>query len=242
MRSDPTDIPDIVAHRGLHTDWPENSLGAMKAAWNAGFEWCECDIHLAADGQPVVIHDETLDRTTTGRGAVSKYFGDELRQLHLWDRSRKPTGEKLATLVQLLDAMPADAGLLIEIKPSLQFHELQSILRLINGRRCILQSFNRPNVEKVSQCDIRTPTAWLVDDADSLISDGHVVPSPFTSINADYRTLNGPAVRLLHEAGKRVGAWTVNKELDIRSMLAMGIDTIISDQPAAVARLMYGTG
>ena len=68
--------PTIVAHRGLHRQDPENSLAAAVAALRAGFEWIECDVWPSADGVPVLIHDETLDRTTTATGRVGdrKWF------------------------------------------------------------------------------------------------------------------------------------------------------------------------
>jgi glycerophosphoryl diester phosphodiesterase len=56
--------PIVVAHRGLHDEHPENSLRAFLAAWEAGVEWCECDVRGSREHEPFVIHDETLERTT----------------------------------------------------------------------------------------------------------------------------------------------------------------------------------
>ena len=76
-------MPIIVAHRGLHHDYPENSLGAFRAAWGAGIEWCECDVQESADGELVVIHDPTLERTTEGSGRVSDLPVSALKGLRL---------------------------------------------------------------------------------------------------------------------------------------------------------------
>ncbi|MGA2232917.1 MAG: glycerophosphodiester phosphodiesterase [Tepidisphaeraceae bacterium] len=94
----------VVAHRGLHSVHPENSLAAFAAAWQAGIKWCECDVHATADGVPVVIHDETLERTTAMRGLVRETEWAELSDV-------------VPTLRQVLAAMPGDCGMLIEIKP-----------------------------------------------------------------------------------------------------------------------------
>src|SRR5271156_5650201 len=86
--------PIIVAHRGLHGELPENSLAAMVAAWDAGILWCECDVHLSRDGEAIVIHDETLDRTTTGQGPVGEFSLKQLEELRLRDRTGKPTSHR----------------------------------------------------------------------------------------------------------------------------------------------------
>lgn len=231
-------IPRLVAHRGLHDRWPENSLAAMTAAWNDGIDWCECDIHLSADGQAVVIHDSTLDRTTTGKGDVAKHTWDELRRFRLRGKSRMPTDQPIPGLEELLVAMPPNGGLLIEIKAKMRWHEVQGILGLIRGHRCMLQAFDAQIMDLVCRCDTAIPTGWLVDDVGKAVPYGATVDLPYAAVNADYRSLNGLVVRQLHEAGRFVGAWTVNEEVDISSMLAMGVDTIITDRPATVARLM----
>src|SRR5437763_1108323 len=95
----------FVAHRGLHLEFPENSLAAFCEAWKKGIRWCECDVHLSADDQPVVIHDDTLDRTTSGRGAVASKTVWELHSLGV------------PSLGEVIKAMPPSACLMVEYKP-----------------------------------------------------------------------------------------------------------------------------
>jgi glycerophosphoryl diester phosphodiesterase len=238
MRECPSDVPDIVAHRGLHLEYPENSIGAMKAAWKAGFQWAECDIQLSADKQFVVLHDEKLDRTTTGRGVVSKFTWSDLQSLSLRAAGGKVTAEKLPSLSQLLEAMPADAGLLIEIKAAFSRADMERLLEMLKPHRFILQSFKLENMTLVHQCNPRIASAFLVDDAAKLIQETQIKSIPGASINANFKSLDVTAVRQLHDAGKWAGAWTVNTEDDIRRMLSISIDTIITDEPARVAHLM----
>ena len=230
-------IPSIVAHRGLHSRQPENSLSAMEAAWEGGVDWCECDIQLSSDGQFVVLHDDKLDRTTTGQGVMSNFTWEELQKLWLRGAGKKSTGEKLPLLQQLLDAMPQHAGLLIEIKPVLTREPMKRVLELVKGRRCMLQSFARENLVLLEAIGVDFPTAWLVDDAFSAVTDGNLVPVPCTAVYTGHKNLNSILVQHIRGNGRAVGCWTVNTDADIRRVVGLGVDTIITDQPARVMRI-----
>src|SRR6476661_5043820 len=98
----PLRAPTIVAHRGLHHDAPENSQAALVAALKAGFRWVECDVWDSLDGFPVVIHDESLERTTTGTGLVHQRRLDELRAMRLRNgRDEFWPNERVLTLDEL---------------------------------------------------------------------------------------------------------------------------------------------
>lgn len=240
MRECPSDVPDIVAHRGLHAEYPENSIGAMKAAWEAGFQWAECDIHLSSDKEFVVVHDDKLDRTTTGKGKVADFQWSQLQELSLRGAGGKVTAEKIPSLEQLLAARPASAGLMVEIKASFTRGDIERLLELLRPHRFIVQSFNLENIKLVHACNPRISMAYLVDDAAKLIREADVKSIPGASINANFKSLDVDGVRRLHDAGKWAGAWTVNSEADIRRMIESNVDTIISDEPGRVARLLAG--
>src|SRR5688572_6883761 len=90
--------PLVAAHRGGAALWPENSLTAFRGAIALGIDALEFDVHLTADGEVVVIHDATLDRTTTGRGAVRGATLAQIRTFRLVDRAGVPTTETVPTL------------------------------------------------------------------------------------------------------------------------------------------------
>ncbi|WP_372639440.1 glycerophosphodiester phosphodiesterase family protein [Ancylomarina sp.] len=92
----------VVAHRGDWTNAPENSLQAIKNAIEIGVDILEIDVRLTKDKVPVVIHDKTLDRTTTGSGKVSKFTLNDLKGIFLTDREGKPTFHKIPTLDEAL--------------------------------------------------------------------------------------------------------------------------------------------
>ena len=108
--------PLIVAHRGLHADLPENSVAALTAAWAAGVEWAECDVRASADGTLYLIHDEMLDRTTTGCGAIARAVGSRL-DVRLTDRRHRPTGHRLPKLTDALAAIRCQAVRPIVFEP-----------------------------------------------------------------------------------------------------------------------------
>lgn len=100
----------VIAHRGASGHWPENSLLAFRQALEAGANWLELDIHRSADGELVVIHDPSLQRTTSGRGLVAKQTLTELRQLDVGQ------GEKIPLLTEVLDLAAGRATVNIELK------------------------------------------------------------------------------------------------------------------------------
>ena len=113
----PVPQPLVAAHRGGALLWPENSLTAFRQALALGVDYLETDVHLTADGEVVVLHDPTLDRTTTGSGRVRAARLADLSSVRLRDRSGGVTQDAVPTLGQLLDLLaPSAAQLLLEIK------------------------------------------------------------------------------------------------------------------------------
>jgi glycerophosphoryl diester phosphodiesterase len=107
----------LAAHRGGAALWPENSLLAFREALALGVDLLELDVHLSADGVPVVVHDASLERTTEGTGAVGERPAAELTRLRLRGPDGAITGERLPTLDDVLALVaPTRAGLLVEVK------------------------------------------------------------------------------------------------------------------------------
>ena len=110
----------IVAHRGASAHAPENTIPSFELAVRQGADAIELDVHLSADGQVAVIHDETLERTTTGSGSVASLTMDQIRSLdagaRFGDGSFAGQGLRVPTLPEVLDWLPQGVGLVIEIK------------------------------------------------------------------------------------------------------------------------------
>src|SRR5256884_3146607 len=130
----------VAAHRGGAQLWPENSLLAFDNALGLGVDAVETDAHMTSDGEIVVIHDPTLDRTTMGRGAISELATTDVTAARLKDRAGRTTDERVPTLAQLLDLLaPQRAQLLLEIKVDARNRRYPGIeekaLALLRSRR-----------------------------------------------------------------------------------------------------------
>jgi glycerophosphoryl diester phosphodiesterase len=218
--------PLIVAHRGIHHALPENSREAIGKALDDSF-WVELDVHAAADGVPVVIHDDTLDRTTTATGPVWARTSAELKHVALHG------GGLLPTLEDCL-ARKGD-GWLVEIKPHGAHELIRRTYDLLCGRPFVIQSFDPDNVRyaaKLWDC----PAALLVGNQQELDA---ALAGKWDAVNFHHRLLTSELVQRFRDQGTGVGAWTVNEEADIRRVIDLGVDTIISDNPWRVREMVY---
>jgi glycerophosphoryl diester phosphodiesterase len=246
--------PLVAAHRGGAALWPENSLTAFRGAIALGVDALEFDVHLTADGEVVVIHDATLDRTTTGRGPVRSLMLAQLRTHRLRDRTGVPTEDSVPTLGQVLDlARPTPLMVLPEIKLDLTRSPYPDIERrvveLLRARgllgRASVQSFDDGTLRRVRALEPAARTMLLVSrmrmtaygrsSADAV---RWAVDAGAADLGIDYRLIDGRLVAAARAAGVRLAAWTVNADDDVRRMGALGVDLIMSDRPDQARRLL----
>jgi glycerophosphoryl diester phosphodiesterase len=232
--------PNIVAHRGYHSTHPENSLSAFRSAERLGCAWVECDVHASADGVPIVIHDDTLDRTTSGTGRVADRVCSDLSSMRLKFGDRL-TGEPVPTLPRLLAALRPETGILVELKPHDSPGLVRNVLKMLRAERrpWVLQSFDPANLLEVRARDPGAPMALLVEDAAGL---ERAVGEAWPCVNADHVLLNADVVGSLRARGAGVGAWTVNAEPDLRRAVALGLDWLITDEPLLARELCNAAG
>jgi glycerophosphoryl diester phosphodiesterase len=245
--------PLIAAHRGGALLWPENSLLAFRNALALGVEFLETDVHLTADGEVVVLHDPTLDRTTTGRGAVSSAKLADLAGIRLKAADGGVTGERIPRLAELLDLLaPSPAQLLLEIKvgegraayPGIE----EKVLGLVRARglrdRVFIMAFEEATLARVRVLDAESRTVFLVSRG--RVQASGVAPREAvrwatavraTVLGIDHRAIDADVVAAARAAGVRVAAWTVNEERDLRRVLGLGVDVVISDRPDLARRL-----
>jgi glycerophosphoryl diester phosphodiesterase len=215
--------PIIVAHRGLHERHPENSLAAFSAAWENGIAWCECDVQLSADGVAVVIHDETLERTTTGKGPVIAQSWSALAKLRLLDSDGNPTDQLIPSLDQILRT-PRGCRVMVETKPLLG-DRILAIAEKVLKKRGLLQSFHATDMELARRAlGRRMDCAVLADEPVE-------VPDPVRRLHVDYRALDKKKMARLTAAGIALGAWTVNDSNQIRKLIRWGVAAIVTDRP-----------
>lgn len=222
----------IWAHRGAGGYAPENTLAAFRLAAEQGADGVELDVQLSADGQVVVMHDETVDRTTNGHGAVKDLTAAELHGLDAGD------GEPVPTLAEVFELLgPTGLRVNVELKNSIEPYpgledKVDDLIREHGfAHRVVLSSFNHLSVRRVAEAG-RRPAGLLFAEPlyDPARYATHVGAA---AIHPDARSLslNLDAIQQCHAAGVKVNVWTVNEEADLRAVLGWGVNAIITNYP-----------
>jgi glycerophosphoryl diester phosphodiesterase len=244
----------IAAHRGGAGLWPEASLLAFRQALGLGVDFLEFDLHMTRDGELVVIHDATLDRTTTAQGAVHDLTLTQLAPARIRARDGSVTDEPVPTFAELLDlAAPAAVEILPEIKVGLDGKPYLGIeakvIALLRARgmlgRAIVQAFEASTIRRLLTVEPTLRTMLLVSRA--RVQREHAAPGDVvrwvkelgaTDLGMDHRIVDAAVITEARKAGIRVSAWTVNDEIDLRRMFGLGVDVVMTDRPDLAKRLL----
>jgi len=246
--------PLVAAHRGGAALWPENSVLAFREALALGVDVLEFDVHLSADGEVVVLHDTTLDRTTTGRGPVRDVPLAALDALRLRTRDGQVTAERIPTLAQVLDlAAPTRVAILPEIKAGADGRPYpgieEKVLALLGARgllaRATVQAFAPETIQRVRALAPGVRTMLLVGrgriDRERVAPAAAVrwtVEVSATDLGIDHRLVDRSVVDAARRASIKLAVWTVNDESDMRRMVELGVDVIMSDRPDLLRRVV----
>ena len=224
--------PRVFAHRGLHLDAPENTAGSFRAAIAAGATFIETDVVGSKDGFAIISHDTTLDRISTRTGRVSDHTAAELADIDLG-------GEGFLTLAQALEQFPT-ARFNIDVKEA---NAIDGVVIAVNDAeaqdRVLIASFN---AQRRRATTARLPgvasspsaTEFLVIAAAAAV--GLATPLPLVHALQIPERANGitfvneKLVERYHRAGLEVHVWTVNDDVTMRRLLALGVDGIITDR------------
>lgn len=245
-----------LAHRGGGMLAPEATLAAFAAAAEAGTDVLEMDVHLSADGALVVIHDRTVDRTTDGSGAVGELRLDELRALNAGHRFRGPDGEfpyrgervAIPTFEEVQAAHP-DLPFVVEMKT---LDTAEPLCRAIReaGRedRTLVAAFGRESLERFRSVCPAVATGGSFGEvvvflAMSMGRIAGLYHPPFDALlvsetSGPLRVVTPGLLRSARQAGLPVIVWTVNRAEDMSRLLALGVDGILTDDPATLAAVI----
>jgi glycerophosphoryl diester phosphodiesterase len=244
----------VGAHRGGARLWPENSLLAFRNALGLGVDYVETDVHLTADGTVVLIHDPTLDRTTTGRGPVGAATLADLAPLRLRGLDGSATEERVPTLASLLELLaPTRTDLLLEVKvaanharyPGIEERVLEVLRAAGFAPRVLAMAFERETVARFRALDPAIRTALLIGRGQVIrggvpaaTSLAWAVEVGAVAVGLDHRLLDAGVVAAARAAGLGIAAWTVDSERDLRRVIDLGVDVVISDRPDVARRLL----
>ena len=231
----------VYAHRGASHYAPENTLPAFDLAARQGADGIELDVHLTRDDQLVVIHDETLDRTTDGTGWVKDHTLAELKTLCADNHMPGFADARIPTLREVLELVrPTGLRVNIELKTSILWYDgiEQKTLELVQAMgmqdRVIYSSFNHYSIEKVRQLAPGAETAYLYSD---IICDveryaaAHGVRGLHPGL---WNVKMGDLLQVYLNSGLAVRVWTVNDARDLRWLMEAGADVITNDPRLAL--------
>ena len=245
-----TGWPVNVGHRGASVRLPENTLASFRAAVEAGAGGLELDVRLTRDGHPVVMHDARVDRTTDGFGAVSGMTLAEVRRLDAGG-SGGPD-ERVPTLREVLQAFP-EACVNIDIKderaPGVEAVVLGVVREAGATGRVLVVSAHHGGVRRFRKLDGDGPDTGAsrleigVFYGLSLMRLERLVRPAYAALQVpvDYGSFHIVSPRFIeaaHSRGVRVDVWTINEPGQMRELLDLGVDSIMTDNPETLAKVL----
>lgn len=233
---------DTVAHRGAAGYAPENTIAAFDKGLEMKADYIEIDVQRSKDGELVVIHDTTVDRTTDGTGRVGDLTLDQLRSLDAGSfKGEQFAGEKIPTFDEVLDRYHGKIGILIEMKaPELYPGIEESVAQELKERnldkpqndKIILQSFNFDSMKKMDKLLPEVPIGVLT------YSQAHATDQALQEFasyadyfNPSYGLVTKELVDKVHELGMEIQSWTVRSPEAAQFLIDMKVDGIITDYP-----------
>ncbi len=248
----PWPYPRLVAHRGGGKLAPENTLASIRVGQALGYRMHEFDVKLSRDGVAFLLHDATLERTTSGWGNACDFTWTELAKLDAGAWHSEPfRGERLASFEEAARLLRSKSTLAnVEIKPSPGFERItgekvaREAERLWSGADAapILSSFSFEALMAAKDAAPALPRAWLTKEF-TAEDWGRLDELAAASLNTDHRKVASLDIARLHDRGYRVMLYTVNEVLAAEQLFAAGADGLFTDNleefaarfPAAIA-------
>lgn len=233
------------AHRGFSGKYPENTMLAFEKAIAEGVDGIELDVQLTKDGEVVIIHDETIDRTTNGKGYVVEYTYEELSK---FDASYVYTGKmgfnKIPTLREYFELVK-DLDIVTNIELKTGINEYLGIEEKVWDMikefglqdRIIISSFNHFSVMRMKKLAPEMKYGFLSEDW--IIDAGKYTHSHGVQCyHPRFNNLIPEVIDELKSYGLEINTWTVNKEEDMRYLISHGIDAIIGNYPDLAKKII----
>lgn len=222
-------------HRGARGHAPENTLKAIERGIALGADWIEVDVHVSADGQPVVIHDRWLDRSTSGRGLVADACWEALRGLDAGE------GERIPLLEEVFECVAGRAGLNVEIKGAGASDAVVHVAQRWVGRagwsqdRLLVSSFDHRQLAAVRRAAPELYLGALVGGVPlDLAACAEALSARSIHLSVDF--LDPALIADAQQRGLRVYVYTANEPDDIARCRRFGVDGVFTDYPERVAQ------
>lgn len=217
----------VYAHRGASREFPENTLAAFRRAVELGTPGIELDVHLTRDGVAVVMHDETVDRTTNGTGALAEL---DLSDLVTLDAGQ---GEKVPTLEQVIAVVAGKTHLNIEVKANAAASEVLRIAKSSPTLDWAISSFDWDVLRYAFAQDETIPLWPLgIGATEDILALAEEIRAP--QLNLLDHAIDADIIAFLKERGLGTWVWTVNDPQRAKDLAAWGAIGICTDDPAVI--------
>lgn len=258
-------IPVVVAHRGDSKNYPENTLEAFQSAVRMQVDVIETDVHLSKDGHIVIWHDPTLDRNTNGTGRVEDHTLSELKKIDAGYNFTTDNGKtypfrgkgiQIATLAEALESSPSQRfNVDLKSKNSAIVDAFEEVVVAHKAEsRVLCASFHLSNLKLMRRKNSAILTSLTTIEVLSLLLQQKLRILPKTLKGKRTIVLQVPVkqwgitvitpafIKAFHERGAIIQVWTINDEKQMRTLLSMGVDSIMTDDPATVIRVATEMG
>lgn len=236
---------NIIGHRGAKGEAPENTLSGFHYLMALGIRQVEFDIHVSADGQLIVIHDKTLERTTNGIGFIKNKTQAELASLDACHQTSPqwPNNDGVPSLAEVLALLKDFDHLQLEVKTEspedclIVAQQLPALWQTF-GSRAVTTSFNIDYLRLMQQTQPQIPRGLLVEeyfqgDIITLAQElGCILIAPH------HRLLTAELVSRAHQLGLTVSTWTVDEPERMLALRAMRLDSMITNVPTLAMKVL----
>jgi glycerophosphoryl diester phosphodiesterase len=236
--------PLVTSHAACKGHAPENTLAGIEAALRLGVDAIEIDVHATADGVPVLLHDDTVDRTTDGRGDIRQMTFERARSLDAGAKQFVPQfhGARIPSLAEVLDLTRGKALLQIEIKEPDIEPQVAAVVRAADAiSDCEVHSFGWRIVKEMRAVEPRMAAMHLTDSRRVVDWEqyfGFVLSLHAQGVSVHYTSATPERVRAGQRRGLTFMVWTVDEERDIAAMVDAGADSICSNFPDVVSSVL----
>jgi glycerophosphoryl diester phosphodiesterase len=221
-----------IAHRGASAFYPENTLRAFIAAAELGVDMCEFDVRMTRDGEVVVIHDATVNRTTDGRGRVGAMSAAAIKRLDAGVRfGAEFRGERIPTLGEVAEALQGRCGMDVELKARGLETRVCEILRGCGATQSpIISSFDWDQLKIVAGQEPALRLALLGEKSPAALLEAAPAMHAF-AIAPRFDIADAALCAEAHRRGLAVYVWTVDDAPTMRRLAAAGVDGIMTNNP-----------
>ena len=238
--------PLVIAHRGASAHAPENTLSAFNLALEMGADGVELDVSLTKDGIPVVLHDDTVDRTTNGRGTITQMTLAQVKELDASNKFEKYRGEKIPTLEEVLRTVTPRGTINIELKSmSLQTDGVEAAtLAAIENTgaldKVMTSSFNPLALRRMYILEPRIPRGLLYSPKLPIyLRRAWLRPLAHpTALHPHYSMITREFVAWAHGKGYKVNTWTVDDPGEMKRLIELGVDAIMTNKPDVLRKIV----